>query len=100
MSVFTRRLRQLVRAGSVVTILGAGLLPVAASPAAASSTAVGYVRLAHLSPDTPDVDVYLSSLSSPGNPQVFQENSYQDRANEDTIAWAALSTKLITTCVN
>ena len=30
-----------------------------ATPARAQAP-VGYVRLAHLSPDTPDVDVYLS----------------------------------------
>ena len=30
---------------------------------AAASAGVGYVRLAHLSPDTPSVDVYLNSVT-------------------------------------
>src|SRR5437764_1117113 len=36
---------------------------------------VGYVRLAHLSPDTPDVDVYLSAVGG-GSPQVFKGVGY------------------------
>jgi hypothetical protein len=47
---------------------------VAATPAGAAAT-VGYVRLAHLSPDTPDVDVYLTSVSG-GRPQVFPGVGY------------------------
>jgi hypothetical protein len=45
-----------------VLLLGAGLLTVSAAPAALAAPADGYVRLAHLSPDTPAVDVYLYSL--------------------------------------
>lgn len=40
------------------TLLGAGLTAAIASPASAEA-GVGYVRLAHLSPDTPAVDVYV-----------------------------------------
>jgi Domain of unknown function (DUF4397) len=43
------------------TIMGAGMSALIASPAAGAAT-VGYVRLAHLSPDTPEVDVYLSKV--------------------------------------
>jgi hypothetical protein len=53
-----RRLTTLIVA--VLIVLGSSTLDRA--PAAAAG-AVGYVRLAHLSPDTPEVDVYLSSPS-------------------------------------
>lgn len=46
----------------------------AASPAHAQD--VGYVRLAHLSPDTPEVDVYLSSQSSGFKEQIFRGVGY------------------------
>jgi len=45
-----------------------------ATPAQAAG--VGYVRLAHLSPDTPDVDVYLSSQSGAVAEQVFPGVGY------------------------
>lgn len=48
-----------------------------AAPASAQAAAVGYVRLAHLSPDTPDVDVYLSKQGdSSFTPQVFKGVGY------------------------
>ena len=40
-----------------------GLLLALSTPALAASDA--YVRLAHLSPDTPNVDVYVSSVADP-----------------------------------
>ncbi|HZM82999.1 MAG TPA: DUF4397 domain-containing protein [Candidatus Limnocylindrales bacterium] len=46
----------------------------AASPVHAQD--VGYVRLAHLSPDTPEVDVYLNSQSSGFKEQVFPGVGY------------------------
>jgi hypothetical protein len=52
-----RALRRLA-AITGATLLGAGLTAAIASPAAAEA-GVGYVRLAHLSPDTPAVDVYV-----------------------------------------
>jgi Domain of unknown function (DUF4397) len=51
----------------------AALAPTAASAATAD---VGYVRLAHLSPDTPDVDVFLDSKSSKAKEQVFKGVGY------------------------
>jgi hypothetical protein len=45
-----------------------------ASPAAAAG--VGYVRLAHLSPDTPAVDVYLSSVTGSIPQQKFDAVGY------------------------
>ena len=53
-----------------ITLLG---LPGTAN---ASDAKVGYVRLAHLSPDTPEVDVYLSNLASTKPPQVFPGVGY------------------------
>jgi len=56
-------------AGAVAAVPFAA--PAAAAPAAAAAAAgaapagVGYVRLAHLSPDTPPVDVYLTAFSRP-----------------------------------
>src|SRR2546423_4419653 len=44
--------------------------------APATAAAVGYVRLAHLSPDTPSVDVYLRSLSGAIEPKVFPGVGY------------------------
>jgi len=49
---------------------------VATGAAAASSQKVGYVRLAHLSPDTPDVDVYLDSTSHAIAEKVFTGVGY------------------------
>ena len=53
------------------------VLAAAAAPAHAADGSVGYVRLAHLSPDTPAVDVYLSK---PGDTafkeQVFTHVGY------------------------
>ena len=45
-----------------------------ASPARAAGD--GYVRLAHLSPDTPAVDVYLRSESDSIKPQIFKAVAY------------------------
>jgi hypothetical protein len=49
---------------AVAASLGAGPVLLAATPAVAEQPS--YVRLAHFSPDTPDVDVYLTSYSRPG----------------------------------
>jgi len=62
--------------GRVVAVASVALLAgvIAATPAGAADQ-VGYVRLAHLSPDTPDVDVYLSTVGG-GSPQVFEGVGY------------------------
>ncbi|MEV8514830.1 DUF4397 domain-containing protein [Dactylosporangium sp. NPDC051484] len=65
-----RRLAALVAAA----LAGVGLTVLDASPAAAAG--VGYVRLAHLSPDTPAVDVYLSSVSGAIAQQKFDAVGY------------------------
>jgi hypothetical protein len=59
---------------ALTPFLALGIAGLGAPPSVAAG-AVGYVRLAHLSPDTPDVDVYLSSVSG-GSPQVFPGVGY------------------------
>jgi hypothetical protein len=57
---------------TLLTVVAATVF--AAAPAAAADT--GYVRLAHLSPDTPAVDVYLSSQSGAVAEKVFPAVAY------------------------
>jgi hypothetical protein len=68
--VLTRRLGRL----GTVLLVAATLFTVDITPAVAAGP-VGYVRLAHLSPDTPNVDVYLSAVGG-GSPQVFPGVGY------------------------
>jgi hypothetical protein len=65
--------RRLAALASAV-LLGLGLSALAAAPASAAG--VGYVRLAHLSPDTPAVDVYLSSVGGSMEQQKFPSVAY------------------------
>ncbi|GAB3362276.1 DUF4397 domain-containing protein [Modestobacter lapidis] len=59
-----------------------GLAPAAAAPgdaAAGDATpAEGLVRMAHLSPDTPAVDAYIDSVSTPGTQVVLPAVTYGD----------------------
>ncbi|WP_346539208.1 DUF4397 domain-containing protein [Micromonospora sp. DPT] len=67
--------RRLVAAAGAL-LLGAALTAGATAPArAAAGQDVGYVRLAHLSPDTPAVDVYLSAPGA-AEPRVFPAVGY------------------------
>ena len=65
-------LRRLGGAAAAVAVLAA--ITFSASPAAAAGD--GYVRLAHLSPDTPAVDVYLKSDSDAVKAQTFPGVAY------------------------
>lgn len=57
-------------------VVAAGAVLLGAAPAAAEA-AVGYVRLAHLSPDTGQVDVYLSKSGDPSfQEQIFRHVGY------------------------
>ena len=49
--------------GLLVALLSAGMATLGLTPAAAADP--GLLRLAHLSPDTPSVDVYVNSVSDP-----------------------------------
>ena len=58
-----RRVRRLLP--TVFAVLGAALALLLASAAPAMAADQAYVRLAHLSPDTPNVDVYVASVADP-----------------------------------
>ena len=63
------------RIGAALTVLAAvATTAFIATPARAAGD--GYVRLAHLSPDTPDVDVYLKAQSGDSKTQKFPGVGY------------------------
>src|SRR5213082_2531497 len=72
--------RAVVRTVVPAVALSAGLLGAAPGTAAsaAPSPATGYVRLAHLSPNTPPVDVYLYSFGDPKAKTVLKHVGYGD----------------------
>ena len=63
-----------------MALTGIGVLGLAVSAAsaasAASSSGVGWLRLAHLSPNTPAVDVYLYSFDNPNARIVLHHVAY------------------------
>jgi hypothetical protein len=63
----------------------AGLTGFAAS-AASASTGTGYLRLAHLSPNTPAVDVYLYSFGDPSAMVVLKHVSYGEVSPYESVA--------------
>lgn len=65
--------RALIRL-AVAAALGAGSILLTAAPAPAAQPS--YVRLAHFSPDTPDIDVYLTSFSRPGWKMLMRSVGY------------------------
>jgi hypothetical protein len=72
----------------LLALLAAGLcalgLP-AASAAPAAGAGTGLVRMMHLSPDTPSVDAYIDSVSSPGTGVVLPGVSYGDVSPYQTV---------------
>jgi hypothetical protein len=66
---FRRRL-----VGALAALAALAAVTLFASPAQAAGA--GYVRLAHLSPDTPAVDVYLKSESGAVKAQIFRGVAY------------------------
>jgi Domain of unknown function (DUF4397) len=55
-----------VATAAALTVLGLAVTQVAAAaPIASASSQVGWIRLAHFSPNTPAVDVYLYSFGNP-----------------------------------
>jgi Domain of unknown function (DUF4397) len=63
----------------------AGVLGLSATSAAAS-TGTGYLRLAHFSPNTPKVDVYLYSFGSPAAMVVLHGVGYGDVSPYQSVA--------------
>jgi hypothetical protein len=70
---------------SVLAIGLAGLLGFA-GPAALAASGVGYLRLAHLSPNTPAVDVYLYSYRDPNAMVVLDHVAYGDVSPYESVA--------------
>lgn len=73
MSIRASQFRRLGSTAAALAALAATVL--LASPARAAD-GDGYVRLAHLSPDTPAVDVYLKAQSGNPKPQTFKGVAY------------------------
>jgi hypothetical protein len=74
--VIRMRRRAALLAGSLLLAAGAVAVPATAAAAAAASSGYGWVRLAHLSPNTPAVDVYLYSYGRPNAEIVLHHVSY------------------------
>jgi hypothetical protein len=74
-------------AALAAAVLASAALPVLAGPGAAVAAPAtsGFVRLAHLSPDTPEVDVYLSSQSGDIPEQVFRGVGYGVLSNYQSL---------------
>jgi hypothetical protein len=83
-----------VATAAALTMLGLAVTQVAAAaPIASASSQVGWIRLAHFSPNTPAVDVYLYSFGNPKAEIVLHHVSYgvaspfeQVAAGEYTVA--------------
>jgi hypothetical protein len=77
-----RLLRRLARLAMITTLLGSTAVLVAAtSPAASAAPAAGpdgWIRIAHLSPEAPPMDMYLYPFGNPGQPIVLKDVSYGD----------------------
>jgi len=77
-------LNKLARLAAITTLLGGtAALVAAAAPAASAATAapaaqVAWVRIAHLSPKAPAMDIYLYPFGEPGHPIVLRDVSYGD----------------------
>jgi hypothetical protein len=85
---------RLVRVAAAAAIATVGLA--IAAPFASASDQVGWIRLAHLSPNTPAVDVYLYSFGNPKAQLVLDHVSYgtvspfeQVQAGDYTVAMRA-----------
>jgi hypothetical protein len=80
-----RLLRKFARLAAMTTLLGGTAVLVAAtSPAASAATTTpaaspdGWVRIAHLSPKAPAMDMYLYPFGEPGRPIILKDVSYGD----------------------
>jgi hypothetical protein len=76
-----RRMATLLAASAL--LLGVPAATAAAAPAAAST---GWIRLAHLSPNTPPVDVYLYSFGNSNAQIVLHHVAYGDVSPYETVA--------------
>jgi len=93
---FTRFVRRIVLLAALPMLLLGIPAAVSASAATTSSTGTGWIRLAHLSPNTPEVDVYLYSFGDSSAQIVLHHVGYgavapyeQVPAGEYTVAMRA-----------
>lgn len=73
-STVDRRRPRALAGLAVAATLAAGWVVLTAGPARAAEPS--YIRLAHFSPDTPDIDVYLTSFSRPGWTMLMRSVGY------------------------
>ncbi len=66
----------IVRRAGIAAVSALALIASVVGAAPAQAAGVAYVRLAHLSPDTPNVDVYLNSQSHSIDEQIFPGVGY------------------------
>ncbi len=77
-------LNKLARLAAITTLVGGtAALVASAAPAASAATAapaaqVAWVRIAHLSPKAPAMDIYMYPFGEPGHPIVLRDVSYGD----------------------
>src|SRR5215471_13178819 len=75
-----RLLRRLARLATITTLLGGTAALVAATPPTASAAPAaapdGWVRIAHLSPQAPAMDMYVYPFGDPGRPVVLKDVGY------------------------
>ena len=75
-------LRRFARLATIIMLLGGTAALVAATSPAASAAPVAspnaWVRIAHLSPKAPAMDIYMYPFGQPGHPTVLRDVSYGD----------------------
>lgn len=78
---------------AVLTALALGVLTIAFAPAAGADTG-SFLRLAHLSPDTPKVDVYVVSAADPQDQIVLQSVGYGTLSDYQNVAGGAYTVSM------
>ncbi|MDQ2875470.1 MAG: DUF4397 domain-containing protein [Actinomycetota bacterium] len=77
-----RLLRHSARLAAIAALLaGPAAFVLAASPPASAASAAGHdgwVRIAHLSPKAPAMDMYLYPFGNPGHPTILKDVTYGD----------------------
>jgi len=71
---------------SCVAIIAAASPAASAAPLAGTSAQDGWVRIAHLSPQAPAMDIYLYPFGDPAHPTVLRDVSYGDVSAYMTLA--------------
>jgi Domain of unknown function (DUF4397) len=77
---------RLIRWAAWLIAVPALLLGFVAAGSASAATGTGWVQLAHLSPNTPAVDVYLYSFGDPSAKQVLHHVAYGTVSGYETLA--------------